>query len=346
MPAAASDIRLSSVDPARVHAVLRFAFGVTVAFVVSELLQWAPTFLAPVLVAVVLVNVPVRPPMKIGIGLIVIVSASACIALVLSAILRGTPGILFGITALIVFRALYAIAQGRPLIGPLMLIICITAIPVVSLESQLVATSFAYALVRAICFAILVIWTSYLIWPRVVAPRKAGAAVALSRELAFKSALLGTAIVAPVMLVYLMFGLANALPVLIATAMIVASMDFQRGRMQALGLALGNVAGGIASIVLFLLLAIHPSIATLTLVMLGAAIAFGWRISAGDPMAAVVLVAFNAALIVFSSSISSDAGTFSLWLTRLSQFLIAGAFTVGMMTLLWPRRIQTPESPP
>ena len=336
----------SSLDAARTHAVLRFAFGVTFAFVVSELLQWIPTFLAPVLVAVVLVNVPVRPPLKVAVGLIVIVAAAALIALLLCAALRGAPAILFGATALVVFRALHAIAQGRPRIGPILLLICVTAIPVVALESQSVASSFAYALVRAMCFAIVVVWIAYLLWPRVTPPRPAGSAVPLSRDVALRSALLGTAILTPLMLVYLMFGLANALPVLVATAMIVANLDFHRGRKQAVALVIGNVAGGIASLVLFLLLVVHPSVVTLTLLMLVAALAFGWRITAGDPMAAVVLVAFNATLIVFSSSLLSDQGTFAIWVTRLTQFLIAGAFAIGMMALLWPRSSQpAPEAP-
>jgi hypothetical protein len=333
---AATIIRDVSCDPARTHAVLRFAFGVTVAFIASELLQWVPTFLAAVLVAVLLVNIPVRPPIKVAVGLLVIVCASALFAVVLSATLRGMPVILFGLAALMVFKALHAIAQGRPIIGPLMLIICVTAIPVVGLESQQAARAFAYALIRATGFAILVIWTSYLIWPRVM-PRAPAPAFKLSREMAAKSALMGTAILGPLMLVYLMFGITDALPVLIATAMIVASMSAERGRKQALALSLANVAGGIASLVLFLLLAVHPSVFTLTLVILGAALAFGWRITAGDPMAAVVLIAFNAALIVFSSSLLSADGTFAIWMTRLTQFLIAGAFAVGMMTLLWPR---------
>src|ERR1700752_2968705 len=109
---------------ARTHAVLRLAFGVTFAFVVSELLQWIPTFLAPVLAAAVLVNVPVRPPPKVALGLILIIAAAALTALLLCAVLRGSPAILFGATGLIVFRALYAIAQGRPRIGPMLLLIC------------------------------------------------------------------------------------------------------------------------------------------------------------------------------------------------------------------------------
>jgi hypothetical protein len=342
----AQDSRQAAFDPERTHATLRFAFGVTIALVASELLQWAPTFLAPALVAVLLVNLPVRPPLKVAIALIAIVAAASLIALSLSFAFLGSPLIMFGVAALVVFRTLYGIAGGLSGVAPLFLLICVTAIPVVALESPAIAGAFAYALVRATCFAIVVIWISYLLWPRVRPPRPGVKAVPLPPELRMKSALLGTAVLTPLMLLYLMFGLANALPVLIATTMIVMNLDFHRGRMQAVALVAGNVGGGIAALVVFLLLATESSIVSLTLLTALAALAFGWRISAGDKLAPVVLVACNATLIVLSSSLVSGQGTFDVWMTRLTQFVIAGAFAIGMMVLLWPRSAQRTAQAP
>jgi hypothetical protein len=226
------------------------------------------------------------------------------------------------------------------MLGPLMLMICITAIPVVALQSQYVAGQFAYSLARAAFVAVLIVWMVYLFWPKIVPPKAAPKAAGLPPALAMRSALLGTAILAPLILAYLMFGLAEALPVMIATVMIVASLDLNRGRKQALGLVMANFAGGVASLALILMLVLNPSLASFTLVVLAGSLIIGWRITRGDPMAALVVVAFNACLIVFSSSIGSDSGTFSIWLTRLTHFLIAGAFSVGMMALLWPRDAQ------
>jgi len=322
---------------ARTHAVMRFAFGVTFAFVVAELAQWTPSFLPPLFVGALLVNIPVRPPPKAALGFILLVSGSALFALLLCAALRGAPVILFGITALVVFRALYALAHGTPVLGPLMLMICVTAIPVVSLQSQYVAGQFAYSMARAALVAVLVVWLVYLFLPKVAPPKAAAKATPLPDALAVRSALIGTGILAPLMLTYLMFGLAGALPVMIATVMIVASLDLQRGRKQALGLAAANFAGGVASLALILVLVLNPSLTTFALVLLAATLIFGERIMRGDPMAALVTVAFNACLIVTSSSIGADSGTFSIWLTRLAHFLIAGVFSVGMMALLWPR---------
>jgi hypothetical protein len=333
----ARDSRRAAFDPVRTHATLRFAFGVTVALVVSELLQWVPTFLAPALVAVLLVNLPIRPPLKVAAALIAIVAASSFIALCLSFALLGAPLIMFGFAALVVFRTLYAIAGGFSGVAPLFLLICVTSIPVVALESAALAGSFAYALIRATCLAIFVIWVSYLLWPRVRPPRAGIKPAPLPRELKMRGAVLGTAVLTPLMLLYLMFGLTSALPVLIATTMIVMNLDFHRGRMQAIALVAGNVGGGIAALVVFLLLATESSIVSLTLLTGFTALAFGWRIAAGDKLAPVVLVACNATLIVLSSSLMSGQGTFDVWMTRLTQFVIAGAFAIGMMVLLWPR---------
>lgn len=337
MQAGAQESSQAALDPARSHAALRFAFGVTVAFVASELLQWTPTFLAPALVAVLLANVPVSPPLKLAVALIAIVAAAALIALFLSTALLRSPLILFGVAAVVVFRTLYAIAEGRSRVAALFLLICVTSMPVVALESPWIAGAFAYALVRATCLAIVIVWTSHLLWPRVRPPRPAAKVAPLPPGSRLRSALLGTAVLTPLMLLYLMFGLANALPVLIATTMIVMNLDFRSGRMQAVALVAGNIGGGIGALVVFVLLAMEPSIVSLTLLVALTALAFGWRISAADRMAPVVLVACNATLIVLSSSLMSDQGTLAVWVTRLAQFVIAGAFAVGMMVLMWPR---------
>jgi hypothetical protein len=323
-------------DRARSHATLRFAFGVTLALVASELLQWTPTFLAPVLAGVLLVNIPIRPPLKVAVGFIAIIAASAFIAMLLSTALTRSPLILFGVSALVVFRSLYAIAEGRAAVAPLLLLVCLTTIPVIALQSSAVAAAFAYALVRAACLAVLVVWISYLLWPYVQPPRPPSPVAPLPPDARLRSALLGTSILTPLMLLYLMFGIADALPVLVATTMIVVNLDFKRGRMQAVALVAGNIAGGIAALVLILLLAMHRSLISLTLLTALMALAFGWKIAARDALAPILLVACNAALIVFTSTLLTDKGTVDVWVTRLTQFVVAGAFTVGMMTLLWP----------
>jgi len=324
-------------DSAHTHAVLRFAFGVTLAFVVAELMEWIPPYLSPVLTCVVLANFPVRPPLKVALGFGLVVGASAFLALFVSYALRGAPHILFGLSALIVFHALHALAKGASKIGPLFIIICITAIPVVAMQSFAAAEHFAVAFASGACFAMFMAWTSWLFFPKAAPSRPAPNATPLPPTLAIRSALLGTAILAPLMLAYLMLGLYTALPVMIGTVMIVATLDFHLGRKQAVIRVLANFAGGVSSVVVLVLLAIHPTFTTFTMLVLASALLFGLRISHGDPLAQVLIVACNGYLIVFGTSVHSDAGTMSVWLTRVGYFFLAGLFTIGMMALIWPR---------
>jgi hypothetical protein len=324
-------------DSAHTQAVLRFAFGVTLAFVVAELMEWTPPFLSPVLTCVVLANIPVRPPIKVALGFCLVIGASAFLGFLLSCAFRGMPHILFGLSVLIVFHALYALARGVPKLLPLFIVICTTAIPVVGTQSLAVAQHFAIAFAAGACFAIFMAWVSWLFFPKAQPPRAAPKAAPMQTALALRYALVGTAILAPLMLSYLMLGLYTALPVMIGTVMIVATLDFNLGRKQATLRVIANFAGGVSSLIVLVLLAIHPTLTTFALLVLASALLFGLRISHGDPLAQLLVVACNGYLIVFGTSLHSDAGTFSVWLTRVNYFFLAGLFTVGMMALLWPR---------
>jgi len=203
------------------------------------------------------------------------------------------------------------------------------------------------ALVRGIALALLVIGIVHVLWPRTTAPGPAAAAMP-GDATPLALALLSTAVVIPLMLFYLLFGIADALPVMVATVMLVANFDLQRSRMHALGMIVGNFAGGLIGLLLHTVLLAMPSLLFLALLLFVVLLGFAQRIVAGGPVAGVLVLACNAMLIIFSSAIASGPGSLSLWLTRLLQFALAGAFAVGMMNLIWhratPRRSALPES--
>ena len=181
-------------------------------------------------------------------------------------------------------------------------------------------------------------WVSWLIFPKALPPRAAPKAVPLPPALALRIALLGTAILAPLMLAYLMMGLYTALPVMIGTVMIVATLDFQLGRKQAVLRVIANFAGGVSSVIVLVLLAIHPTSRDVHAARAGL-------------RAAVRPANFSRR----SDGATADRGlqrlpdrvrhrpafgfgnVLTVWLTRVSYFFLAGLFTIGMMALLWPR---------
>ncbi len=323
-------------DALRLHATLRFAAGVTAAFVVCEFMRWTPSFLAPVLTAVLLANLPMRPPLKMGLALIVTMSVAALSAFAMAALLRGTPIVLFGLVALCIFLCFHAVASGRPALPALLTLICLATTPVVVVVAPALAGILPMALIRGIALALAMIWIVHALWPRTGAPTPAPAAApGIATPVAL--ALLSTAVVMPLLLVYLLFGLVDVLPVLIATVMLVVNFDLQRGRLQALGMILGNFVGGLLGLLMHTLLLTTPSLPFLALLLFLVLLGFGQRIAGGGPAAAVAVIACNAMLIIFGSAIASGPGSLALWLTRLFQFALAGAFAVGMMNLLWYR---------
>ena len=338
MSTQAASVNAVDQDAARFHATLRFAVAVTAAFVLSEVMQWAPTFLAPVLTAVLLANLPMRPPLKLGLVLIAAMTAAALFAFVLSSLLRGTPTILLGMIALSLFLSFLAMVSRRPGLPFMLLLICLSTIPVVVMVAPAQAGAFPVALIRSIAIALGMIWLVYLPWPRTTAPTPKPAAPP-NAATPLARALMSTAVVLPVMLVYLLFGLADVLPVLVTTVLLVINFDVQAGRKQALAMILGNFAGGLFGLLLHSVLLTTPSLLFLALMLFAVLLGFGQRIAAGGPVAGVALIACNAMLIIFSSAIASGPGSLALWLIRLFQFALAGAFAVGMMHLLWHRAV-------
>ena len=345
MSASADRVQPAGQAEARQHATLRFAAGVTAAFVACEVMQWSPTFLAPVLTAVLLANLPMRPPLKMGLVLIVVMTAAALFAFALSSLLRGTPTVLFGLIGLCMFLSFLAMLSGRQGLPFMLLLVCLSTIPVVVMIAPAQAAILPTALVRGIALALAAIWIAYLPWPRTTPPTPKppaapNAATPLTR------ALLSTAVVMPLMLVYLLFGLADVLPVLVATVMLVVNFDLQASRAQAMGMVVGNFAGGLLGLLLHALLLTTPTLPFLALLLFLVLLGFGQRIAAGGPVAGVALIACNAMLIIFSSAIASGPASLALWLVRLSQFALAGAFAVGMMNLLWHRAFRERSAPP
>ncbi len=320
---------------ARRQATLRFATGVTIAFVACEALQWLPSFLGPLLTVALLANLPVRPPLKMMLVVVVSMTLAALYAFVLASFLRGTPAVLFGAIALTMLLAFHAIASGRPSLPFMLLLICVATIPVIVMIAPAQAGALPKAMVRGAVVAVLMIVAVYVPWPH--PPAAASAPARPPADSPLKLALLSSAVVMPLVLVYLLFGLSDAMPVLITTVLLVINFDLSRGRAQAMVMILGNLLGGVLGIALHTLLLVAPSLWTLAALLFVVLLGFGQRIAAGGPMAPVAVITCNSMLIVLSLAILSGPGSLSVWLTRLFQFALAGAFAVGVMSLIAPR---------
>jgi hypothetical protein len=325
----------------RLHTWLRFSTGITIAFILSEAMGWSPTFLAPVLFAVLATSIPVAPPLKMGLGLFLIMAATATLAFLLSTLLQGTPHILVGAIAVLVFVAFAAIAQGRGKLPATFLLLCISTIPVLAIVAPAQAGVMPLAMARSMAVGVLVLWCMHAIWPKVAAGT-APPPPAIPNAAPLQAALVGTAVVMPVMLIYLLFGLADALPVLVTVVMLITAFDPRQGAMQGLGMIMGNLVGGLVALMAFFLLSLAPSLPTLGLITFLMTSVFAIRIDQGGSGAALALLTCNSSLIILSTAIADPMSSSGVWATRLFQFALACLFAIGMMSVVWGARARAP----
>jgi hypothetical protein len=335
-----TDIALKTgADPlatAKLHAMLRFSVGVTAGFVLAEVMGWAPTFLVPLLTAVLLANLPISPPLKVGILLVGAMTLSALFAFMLSSLLVGLPFILYGCLGLIIFAALYTMAKGQAALPMTFLLLCVATIPVVTLVVPAYADLLPVAMARGMAVSVLIIWAVFAIWPQIPPPAaKPPAAEPVSP---LRLALTGTAIVMPLLLAYLTLGLTDALPVLVTTVLLVATFDVSQGAVQGLVMVLANLFGGFVGLVAFTFVSITPSLITLALVTFLIATLVAEFINRGGAAGAMALLTCNQAMVIFSIALANPDSSSGIWFTRLFQFCLAWLFAIGMMWLVMPRR--------
>ena len=329
-------------DIARQHFILRFAFGTTTSFIICELMGWQPSALAPVLTGVLLANLPVSPPPKIGIVLVAVMGLSAWLAFVLASWLSQAPYVLFVAIGFIMFMAFAGLAQGKGQLPLTLLLICMAVVPVVSLTVSQFTGILPEMLVRGMALAVIFTWIGFAVWP--LPSPKSPDPPALPSESPVAAALIGTMIVLPVMLVYMLMGLTDAIPVLLTTVLLVAKMEEERGAAAGWAKLTGNFLGGFIAVAAFYLLQIAPSLATLAIITFIIGIGFANEIVKGGVRGGNALLAYNATIIIFGLALLKGPANSGTWGARVVQFAIAVIFAVGMMRLLMP--LAKPKSRP
>lgn len=332
-----------SANAARTHFVLRFSLGTTAAFTVCELMGWQPSVLAPVLTGVLLASLPFSPPPKVGFALVLVMAIAAWSAFFLTTLLSQSPHLLFGVISLVMFLAFAGLAQAKAQLPLTLVLMCMAVIPVVTLTLSQYAGVFPGLMVRSMALAVIFAWIGFALFPLPSPKMPDPPADALANPVA--AAALGTAIVIPVMLVYLLFGLTDAIPVLLTTVLLVAKMEEERGAAAGWAKLTGNFLGGFIAVVAYYALQIAPTLASLALITFIVGFGFAQVIVKGGVRGGNALLAYNATMVIFGLALLKGPANSGTWAARVVQFGIAVLFAVGMMSLLWPRLKRRDSTP-
>jgi hypothetical protein len=232
------------------------------------------------------------------------------------------------------FMAFAGIAQAKAQLPLTLLLMCLTVVPVVTLTIGQYAGLFPGLLVRAMALAVVFTWIAFAVWPT-PSPKPPELPAAPVRSPVIAAAL-GTAVVLPLMLVYLLFGLTDAIPVLLTTVLLVAKMEEERGAAAGWAKLMGNFLGGFVAVVAYYVLAIAPSLVSLALITFLVGLGFAVQIVKGGVRGGNALLAYNATMVIFGLALLKGPANSGTWGARVVQFAIACTFAVGMMKLLWP----------
>ena len=320
----------------RLVRTFRYAVGTTLAVALAMGIDWQLSFLTPILALSFLAPPARRPEPKSIAVFIGVVAAAAAVGVFVSATLLVYPVVFLLVELLFLFLLYYRTARGAPALLTTWLMIALTVIPIVALQSMAVAVAVAQGLVVGATGAMAVVWLAYVLIPDPVtdegyAPAAAsstgeGSALPSPAECA-ASAWIRTIVVFPLLALYLYLGLTSVV-VLIYVALLSMQPDAATGHKAGKAMIVGNVMGGIGAIVMFELLVIVPEYGFLILLTLLGGLAFGTRLFSGAPTAPLFGMAFSTVLLVVLSSTSAygEAGA-KAWI-RVVQITTAVMYLV------------------
>lgn len=315
----------------------RIAFVVAVGFVVAELAAWPLAFIVPLLAVQFLAALPGPPGLRQALVVTVVFSVTTLVALLAAELLLERPGayvlLLFAVYAL----AFHLDGMAKAKLIAALLLLANIAIPIVTLRDSTAGIGLRDTLVYGAILALLLALLAHALFParRASAPPPPVAAPPGGRSPLVSSAIL----LLPVVVSLSQPG-DVALPLVITVMSLLRQTEAGMSTRLALGLLLGNLIGGLAATLAYLVLSLFPFLASLCLVMLAAGLWFGGRIVVAGPRAPVYVVALITFIILLGSGlITITDGSGAAFVSRLGGVLGGTLYVLGALVLVqgWRR---------
>ena len=314
------------------HAMaFRIAIAAAAGFTLGHLLGWDFPFL-PSLIAVQLLSAAPALDLKRAIGFVVLMTLGCGVSLFISLAFADRPLTLIVVVSLLIFLEFLAVARGRAAAG--IFLITTSFVPLMAVSSIDLAYGLVHDLVLGSILALLLVFLVHALFPAregeaqdTVTAQEEGASVAV--------ALANAGVVMSLFVYFMGSGTPTSIIVIMVTAITILQQSAIAGRGAAFGLVVGNLAGGVAATVAYLMVSLLPSPAVLFLVVLFFGLVFGARIAEGDKLAPVYTIGAATFLVVLGLGLSplpQDSGT--LFVSRIATVIVASLYTIGVASVL------------
>ncbi len=316
------------------NAILRFAFGLTLAVGLSQVIAWPVGFLAAVFLAMLL-QAPRPLSFVDAVAFLMIMSGALTVGMILGAFLPYMPFVSVLLLILLFCATFYWSQTGVPQLHVVLIIVGLTLMPVLAVQSPEIAFQLAGGILTSGMVAVLLTWLMFGLLP--AAGTAADAVEAPPVEPPgerFAGALVMTAIIAPLVVAFLFFGWTQLI-VLIIPAFLVQQLSLSAGIKGGLALVAANLAGGVVAVSIYYLLVATPHLIMLIALILLVSLLFARRIFSGQPDAALWGSAYTAIIIIVCGAVApfGDNAEAKLF-DRIGQLVLAVAY-VGTAFALW-----------
>ncbi len=314
--------------------VLRYAFGVTIIMALSILWGGQLAYLIPFLSLNFFAPGTKRPTLKGSIGFILMVTGSMYAGFLF--VKYFYEDLMVYIPMLAVFLFLIFYTDKFSFVTKLFILIALLAMPV-SLDTM-TTVQWAYAIGTVMVYGsiitILVVWIVYALFPDIELPDELTPAKKPKPDPKTRlTAALETFIVTfPVVILFVTFKIESGLLVLIY--IVVFSM--MPGVVHKAGAVkiIGNLTGGIVTIIFYQLIVIVPNLLFFLLLFLGTALSFGNYVFSGKPIGAFLKTGFSALVMIIGESVLGTGNAGSSVTERVLLIMTAVLYVIVAYSVL------------
>lgn len=313
--------------------LLRYAIGsaITIMFAVGT--DYTLAYLTPVLALNFLAPGSKAPTLRSTLTFLITIGAASLTGIIFSRFFLAYPLVFLPLLSLIIFHLYYTTKLQKI---KTWLIISLLVIPMVSMQMAKLGGVVAFNLFINAVMAMLMVWVVYLIFPDKESgiicriPPKASELTSWQR---FISASHKSLVVIPVLILFFVFNLSDAILVLVFIA--VLSMNPATASKKAgFAIILANLGGGLAAILVFNILTIATNFYYFGLLTVLTGLIFGSILFSMKPAAQLAGMAFSTFLLILGNvtSMAGEAGE-KVWL-RVFQIGVAVVYMVSAFALI------------
>jgi hypothetical protein len=315
------------------HALaFRIALAAAAGFTIGELAGWDFPFL-PSLIAVQLLSARGPFDLKRAVGFVVLMAIGCGVSLFISLAFADRPLNLVVVIGLLIFLEFLALARGQA--AAAIFLITTSFVPLMAISSLDLAYALVHDLVVGSILALLLIFLVNALLPVRATAQQDGGPKTVDEQIPVVAALANTGVLMSLFVFFMGTGTPTSIIVIMVTAITILQQSAVAGGNAAFGLIVGNIAGGVAATVAYLLVSLLPAPAFLFIVVLFFGLVFGDKIAGGGAMAPIYTVGAATFLTVLGLGLSplpQDSGT--IFFSRVMTVIVASLYTIGVASVL------------